>query len=697
MRNPTTLAILAALAASTMTAASADPTGYKKVWSADVGHIETMTVDGHDIYYTTGEKAGRIDDATGKIIWFHNMGPLYWRPAIAYGNGVACVDASGSVIIAYDAANGKKLWSRPVSTDYTHPIAVHNNAVICQLNRTTMGALDLKTHATLWKLDLHTGTSGDAFNMDTPPLFLANGQMVFGVSEHVDSDDTAARVLQVICVSPAGKVVWRRKFDMTGAAWIEKVAADGNTVYASINRERMVAIDAATGRPLWNSKLPSDGFEIVGDSVIATGHGAAHSVDAAKGSTHWDVRLTTDRKVDLSGPVSTDNTLVFFTGSETQSSIVNMDGDAPASIEVPAAHLTGPAQADGDGFLVAGQSALYKFAPGEPLSLPSTPADRQALAVTLVAKFDKLNDDEKFELSQLGGDALTPLLKLLEERATKQEKPDANLDDRGSFQDVLAMVDRIMKPEYTTQLMDVAGRLPANTDPLGSYADVLRLLAAKGDPKLATPLFLTVAKAGAVPGLPGPFEAAMSVLKHSGDPTVVDYFTTHLKDDDGPVRETAYRSLALTGGDAGVEAVRAIRRTMPDLTDATAEVIAAAVEAHYHFKDTNPMPVVVEMPVDVPTFDMSAFSYITTHEHGLTPGYDNHLVTIIPPSTDFDNAAYYDGDPKAPILWNADRTQAKVALKIFYGDPKTASTYDITLRKFGSDWLVVDYVELEED
>jgi len=695
MRKLTLFLPVAAVTLSLINPALADTPQFKKTWSAAVGGIETMTVDGHNVYYSTSDKLGVIDDRTGKVLWTHNMGPLYWRPSVAYGNGVVCVDASGSVIVAYDAATGKKLWSRPVNSDYTHPIAVHNNAVICQLDRTTLGALDLKTKKTLWKLDLHIGSTGDAFNIDTPPQFLPNGQMVFGVSEHADSDD-APRVLQVLCLTPSGKVAWRHKIAASGPAWVEKVTLDGDKVFASVKRERVIALDVASGSPIWDDKLPSDDFAIVGDALIAAGHGAAQSVQAADGKPLWSTRLTRNRKVDVSGPISTDNNLAFFTGSDTSSQIVSLDADTPVAIDVPATHLKGPAQVDGDGFLVSGTHGLYLFTPGAPNPLPSTTADRKALAAQLVAKFDKLTDDDKFEVAQLGAEALDPLLKLLETRAAKQETPTADLDDRGRFQDVLAMVDRIMRPEYTPQILDVVDRMPANTDALGSYADVLRLLAAKGDDKLTTPLFLKVAQAGSVPGLDGPFEAAMSVLKHSTDPAVVAYFMIHLNDTDGPTRETAYRCLALTGGDAGVDAIRALRRPIRDVADPTGQVLAAAVESQYHFKDTNPSPVVVEMPTGVDTFDMSTFSYLTVHEHGLTPGYDNHLLTFTPPSTDLDGAAYYPNDPAAPILWSEDRTQAKVGIKVFY-DPKTSSSYDVTLRKFGNDWLVVDYVELEDN
>jgi len=203
MRKLTTFAIFAAISAAMMTAATAAPS-FKKAWSADVGRIETMTADGHNIYFTTDAKVGLIDDRTGKVIWSHNYGALYWRPAVSYGAGVVCVDASGSMIFAYDAATGKKLWSRPVTSDYTHPLTVNGGAVICQLNRDTMGALDLKTHQTLWKLSLSPGGSGDAFNIDNPPLMAPDGHLVFGVSDHPDADD-APRVVQVFCLTQAGQ------------------------------------------------------------------------------------------------------------------------------------------------------------------------------------------------------------------------------------------------------------------------------------------------------------------------------------------------------------------------------------------------------------------------------------------------------------------------------------------------------------
>src|SRR3569833_51286 len=145
---------------------AASTKSYKKIWSAPTGKVAYLQVDGSNVYYATDTHVGLVDGGTGKIVWSQNLDPLYWRPTIAYENGILCVDASGSVIIAYDAKTGHKLWTRPVSSDYSHPIAIHNGKVYCQLNRTVMGALDVRTHATLWKVPMAIGGAGSAFNMD---------------------------------------------------------------------------------------------------------------------------------------------------------------------------------------------------------------------------------------------------------------------------------------------------------------------------------------------------------------------------------------------------------------------------------------------------------------------------------------------------------------------------------------------------
>lgn len=665
----------------------------KKTWSQRVGSVETMTANGNDLYYSTGDSVGALDFATGKIRWTHSVGPLYWRPAVAYGNGVVYADASGSMLFAYAAKTGAKLWQRSLASDYSHPVAVSGNLLYCQLDRTTLGAIDARTHKTVWKYSLKAVANEDAFNIDCPPVVTDKG-IIVGVSEHADADDTP-RVLQLLCIAPTGKRVWQRKIDMPGRAWFEQIERAGPLIYASLNRERLLAVDAATGKLAWDVPVPCDRVGVSFGRLIALGAGTVYARDPETGASRGSYRIVRERHVDLAGPGTLEGRFVAFAGSDMKSEAVTILPYGQQRQELPASHLSGPALTVGKSILIAGGANLYRFDPGTPMALPSSPAEQAQMAGKLVSRFDKLIEDEQLQLVQLGPDALTPLLALLRQRALTQEKPTATMDDRSRFQDVLKIVTRMMRPEYTKPLLGVVEVLPANTDPLGAYADILRLLAAKGNDSLTMPLFLKVADTGSVPGLDGPFEAAMIVLGRSKDPAAIAYLTDHLHDPEGKTRETAYRTLAGNGGDAGVAAVRPMRLPMPELADAPRAVIAAAVEAHYHFVEKNPLPVVVELPKGLDPFEMPGFSWITVREYGVALDYGTHTVRITPPAMDLYGAACYPDDGSSPIIWNEDKTQAKLGLKVCY-DAHTASPHDITLQKFGDDWLVTGYEEIEE-
>jgi outer membrane protein assembly factor BamB len=682
------------VAHTSASAASLHPPFAKK-WAQRTGRLETLVNASGVLYYASDGAVGAVDAATGRPRWEHKVGPLYWRPQAAYGDGVVYADASGSVILALSAGTGKTLWQRKVESDYSHPLAVRGGKLYCQLDRKYLGAIDTKTHKTLWKYDLSLGGRENAFNIDTPPIIAENGRVLVGVDEHPDGDGVE-RVLQVLCLSPAGKAVWRRQFSMDGSAWVEQLERAGGVVYASLRRERLVAMDAGSGNILWDVRVPCDRFAVSGGRVVALGHGAVHDIDPSTGTVRWTTRIVRERNVDLSGPIMQGGNSIVLTGSDTLSEAVGVgpDGAVRWRSELPAVHLSGPVVALPSGFIASGWS-LYRFDTGASSAIPATSAERKALAAKLVKRFDKLSEGEKFRLAALGSDALPALLTLLHDYALKQESASADMDDRGRFAEALKVATRVVRPTDTPALLKLVDTLPVSQEPLSAYADILRLLAAKGDDKLTTPLMIDVARRGSVPGLPGPFEAAMTVLARSTEPAAVDFLMVHLADTEGDIRETAYRSLARTGGEAGVAAVRKLQRPMLDLAGPARQVIAAAVESHYHFKDTNPLPVTVELPAGLTSFDMPTFSYITVREHGVALDYGSHTVRIAPPATDFDDAAYYPDDKAQPILWNFEKTKAKLGLKVFY-DERTSSLFDVTVEKLGGDWLVTGYREIED-
>jgi outer membrane protein assembly factor BamB len=126
------------------------------------------------------------------------------------------------------------------------------------------------------------------------------------------------------------------------------------------------------------------------------------------------------------------------------------------------------------------------------------------------------------------------------------------------------------------------------------------------------------------------------------------------------------------------------------------KILAAAFEASYRFYAWRPVPCIVEMPEGVEPFELAGWeSIILSKRHeGKLPldAIERRGVGLIHfalPQSDFGNDTLQKLRKGDVILWNKDRTEAKVHVVQYFG-MLDAGGDDVRLKKFGNHWVVIE-------
>jgi len=309
-----TVALGVALNASADSGAPAAPPGPRVRWTVpfadtvDAGGFElAWAVDATTLYaHTAGGIVRAWDTTTGTERW---SAPGWLRPDTGVPADVTLapigdvlVIATGSVVAGLDAATGRRRWEVPRSAAGAR-VGVAEGVVVGTTSDGMM-ALDVRTGRRLW------ATSGDQFA--TYNNVAAQYGVIFAAA--TSPDRLEARDLR------SGELRWSHPTGNESLAW---VVAAGDVAVVGYE-DALLAVDAATGQPRWNSPLPlggnavlGNGLSMVGDVLVVlaegrTGRNVIRGLDPASGAERWAVPddvssdlLTADGSVYLvHGPAS---------------------------------------------------------------------------------------------------------------------------------------------------------------------------------------------------------------------------------------------------------------------------------------------------------------------------------------------------------------------------------------------------------
>lgn len=280
-----------------------------KIWSAGLGKGERKSgarqgpavADGRVFAAASDNRLVALDLQTGQQVWEFSGGKeekdlrLAGGPGV--GEGLVVVGSLGGEIIALDAASGAERWRSDVTSEVIVAPLVTQGAVFVRSNDGRVTAFDAATGERRWFSE-----------HELPPLTVrGNAPLTYapGVLFSGNDDGTLSalalqdgRILwQQTIGTPDGRTELERMADVDSAPLI-----DGTLLFASSFKNRTVAIDGPTGRPMWQSEY--GGIGGMGGApagvLVSSPAGIVYLLDRNSGAALWSQPVMARRS--LTGP-----------------------------------------------------------------------------------------------------------------------------------------------------------------------------------------------------------------------------------------------------------------------------------------------------------------------------------------------------------------------------------------------------------
>ena len=272
------------------------------LWSAGVGAGEARTgvrsgpaiADGR--VYATGLGAGvrAFDLRTGAPAWQAPAEGIRLAAAPGVGDGLVVAGGLDGEILALDAGSGAERWRAKVPVEVVAAPAIGQGAVLVRGSDGRIVAFDAAGGDARW-----------TWAPSAPPLTVRGADTpVLGPGYvFVGNDDGTVVALSL----QDGRVLWELPVaQQEGRSELERLAdvdgtpvLEGATLFASSYREQTLAIDAPSGRPIWEQQHGGASRVGVGtDKVVVSDRaGRVWGLDKATGSAIWQQEALLRRKL----------------------------------------------------------------------------------------------------------------------------------------------------------------------------------------------------------------------------------------------------------------------------------------------------------------------------------------------------------------------------------------------------------------
>ena len=252
------------------------------------GPIATPAVDDERVYHLAPHgnlSAYSLND--GEVIWSHDLKTEYASEPNFYGFGACPVVYDGLVILpvgspdgavmAFDPLTGKVVWKAGTDGAAFHaavPVTLGGKTQIIVPGNTTIHAVDPKTGELLWTQP-HAGSSGRPV-FAVVPVPLGDGGLFINDSR----DETT-----VLNANATGATTRWAGRDIRNSYCVPAMSGG---LLCSYSSRFLVAVDPETGKRVWRTRKPGDGFlaTIAGRLVSATLKGSLHIGDVDKTGFH---------------------------------------------------------------------------------------------------------------------------------------------------------------------------------------------------------------------------------------------------------------------------------------------------------------------------------------------------------------------------------------------------------------------------
>ena len=363
----------------------ASPIPITKLWSVSLGDGEGRlwlrqrpALDGGRLYVADDEgSVMALDAATGKRIWMTSAISVeatgnklvFWRQQTVetgltgspgVGNGLVVVGGRNGEVVAFNADTGEKRWSAKVTSEVLSAPLVLANRVIVRSNDGRVFGFDPADGTRKWVFDRGLPTLSVRGN--SSPVG-ANGLTYIGYDDGTLvalRDEDGLRVWEQMIAEPDGRTELERMADIDG-----EVVIDGDQLFAVSYHDKVMALAAGSGQPLWTHDVGSyAGVAVTADRVLISDKaGDVWALDRATGNSMWKQNVLEYRQ--LTSPVVQGDYAVVG-DLEGYLHWLKLDtGDVVGRVQVDGAALRGSPRVSADGVLYAisseGKLSAYRL------------------------------------------------------------------------------------------------------------------------------------------------------------------------------------------------------------------------------------------------------------------------------------------------------------------------------------------------
>ena len=363
----------------------ASPIAVKQLWSFNLGNGEGRlwlrqrpALDGGRLYAVSdGGSVVAIDAASGKQLWEANavaVAPTgsklkFWKREISeaglssspgVGGGLVVVGGRNGEVVAFNADSGEKRWSVKVSSEVLSAPLVSANRVVVRSNDGRVFGLDSADGSRKWVFDRGLPTLSVRGN--SSPVG-ANGLAYIGYDDGsivALRQEDGLRVWEQAVAEPDGRTELERMADVDG-----EMIVDGDQIYAVSVHDKVMALSAGNGQPVWTHDVGSySGVAVAGDKLLVSDKaGNVWALDRATGNSLWKQDALGNRQ--LTSPVVQGEYVVVGDLEGYLHWLKTDTGEIAGRQRVEGAALRGTPQVSADGVLYAisneGKLAAYKL------------------------------------------------------------------------------------------------------------------------------------------------------------------------------------------------------------------------------------------------------------------------------------------------------------------------------------------------